>query len=55
MTATRNNPKKEIGFLADQKRLNVSVTRAKRLFIMIANSECFARNHVTLKFIYSVF
>ena len=55
MTATRNNPKKDIGFLSDEKRLNVSVTRAKRLFVMIGNSACFARTHMNLRFISKVF
>ena len=54
MTATRNNPKKDIGFLSDEKRLNVSVTRAKRLFVMIGNSDCFARTHMN-PFISKVF
>ena len=34
----RSNTKKEIGFLKDEKRLNVAITRAKRKLICIGNS-----------------
>lgn len=34
----RSNPDGELGFVADPKRLNVSVTRARRLFVGIGDS-----------------
>lgn len=40
----RSNPAKEIGFLKDLRRLNVSLTRAKRKLIMIGDSETLSVN-----------
>ena len=36
-SSVRSNPENNIGFLADQRRLNVTMTRAKRCFIMVGN------------------
>ena len=36
---TRSNPKGKIGFLRDVRRLNVAMTRAKSMLIMIGDSE----------------
>lgn len=44
MSLTRANPKKEIGFLADVRRLNVAITRPKRLLIIIGDSDTVATN-----------
>lgn len=34
----RSNPHHQIGFLANDRRMNVAVTRAKRLCILVADS-----------------
>ena len=36
----RSNNKGEIGFLSDQRRFNVSLSRAKELLVLIGDSEC---------------
>lgn len=38
-SAVRSNRKKQIGFLKDDRRMNVAITRAKRLFVLVGNSE----------------
>ena len=38
--AVRSNSRGEIGFLTDEKRFNVASTRAKRMFILVGNSQC---------------
>ena len=37
LSLVRSNEKNEIGFLCDKRRLNVGITRAKRMMIFIAN------------------
>jgi len=39
LTLVRSNPMKEIGFLSDVRRLNVAITRPKRLLIVIGDSQ----------------
>ena len=34
----RSNPNHQIGFLSNERRMNVAVTRAKRLCILIGDS-----------------
>ena len=34
----RSNPSKEIGFLCNERRMNVAVTRAKRMCVLICDS-----------------
>lgn len=36
----RSNSKQGIGFLKDWRRMNVAVTRARRMLILIGNAEC---------------
>jgi hypothetical protein len=39
LSMTRSNPQHEVGFLAEDRRTNVAVTRAKRQCVVIADSE----------------
>jgi superfamily I DNA and/or RNA helicase len=39
LSMTRSNERKSVGFLSDARRLNVSVTRAKRQLLIIGDSE----------------
>lgn len=40
----RSNKKKEIGFLKDWRRMNVAVTRARRMLVMIGNGDCVSKD-----------
>ena len=40
----RSNPRGEIGFLSNEKRMNVAITRAKRLCVLIGDSGTVAKN-----------
>lgn len=44
LSLTRANPAKEIGFLADVRRLNVAITRPKRLLVLIGDSDTVCKN-----------
>lgn len=44
ITMTRSNDRGEIGFLADTRRTNVALTRAKRKLILIGDSATLGRN-----------
>ena len=44
----RSNPQHSIGFLANDRRMNVAVTRAKRLCILVADSSTVS-HHTFLK------
>eukprot|EP00923_Selenidium_pygospionis_P032027 GHVN01056641.1.p1 GENE.GHVN01056641.1~~GHVN01056641.1.p1 ORF type:complete len:494 (+),score=59.06 GHVN01056641.1:1464-2945(+) len=46
ISLVRSNKRREIGFLADQRRLNVAVTRAKRLACVIGDSETISSDPV---------
>ena len=37
-SAVRSNERAEVGFLADERRLNVAITRAKQKLIVIGDS-----------------
>ena len=40
----RSNAKGEIGFLSNERRMNVAVTRAKRLCVLIGDSWTVGKN-----------
>jgi ATP-dependent RNA/DNA helicase IGHMBP2 len=47
----RSNPNGEIGFLSNEKRMNVAVTRAKRLCVLIGDSGTVCKNEFLKKLI----
>ena len=46
LSLVRSNPKGEVGFLAEPRRLNVAITRAKRQVVVIANVETVSHDKV---------
>jgi superfamily I DNA and/or RNA helicase len=48
ISMVRSNPQHSIGFLANDRRMNVAVTRAKRLCILVADSSTVS-HHTFLK------
>ncbi len=42
VSLVRSNTDRQVGFLAQKKRLNVAITRAKRQLVLIADAECIA-------------
>lgn len=44
ISLTRSNDAGEIGFLADERRMNVALTRAKRKLVLIGDSSTLAQN-----------
>ena len=44
ISMVRSNPRGEIGFLSNEKRMNVAVTRAKRLCVLIGDSGTVSKN-----------
>lgn len=44
LSLVRSNLEKELGFLTDFRRLNVAVTRARRLLVIIGDSETVEKN-----------
>ena len=46
LSLVRSNLEKELGFVTDFRRLNVAVTRARRLLVVIGNSETVEKNDV---------
>lgn len=44
ISLVRSNAKNEIGFLSDYRRMNVAMTRARMLLVVIGNSETIGKN-----------
>ena len=40
ISMVRSNPGREIGFLKDWRRMNVAITRARRMLIVVGDSDC---------------
>ena len=47
----RSNPRKNVGFLMEKRRLNVGVTRARRQLVVICDSKTLSNNKFLIKFV----
>lgn len=54
LSLVRSNPVQEIGFLADERRLNVSLTRARRKLIVIGDRQTLAVSPVYARLMESI-
>jgi superfamily I DNA and/or RNA helicase len=44
ISTVRSNDRKQIGFLMDERRINVSITRAKFAMVIIGNGDTLGSN-----------
>lgn len=51
ISLVRSNPKGEVGFLSDTRRMNVALTRARRLLIVIGDSATIAQHPFFERFV----
>ncbi|MBL7784043.1 MAG: AAA family ATPase [Saprospiraceae bacterium] len=51
ISLVRSNPKSEIGFLSDYRRMNVAMTRARKLLVVIGDSATIGNNPFYAKFL----
>lgn len=46
VSTARSNEKKSLGFLTDERRINVTLTRAKSLLIVVGNGNTLGSNEI---------
>lgn len=51
ISMVRSNPNQDIGFLSNEKRMNVAVTRAKRMCVLIGDSGTVGKNSFLKKLV----
>lgn len=49
--AVRSNPRGELGFLKDQRRLNVAMTRAQHALVLIGNKHTLMADDLWAKWV----